>query len=130
MIRVLNIVLIVVTGLACVGLYQIAEEARVAQAELRKVRTEIADEQNAITILGAEWARVTQPARIQALAARHLPLAEDPTLQLSSLTLLPPRALNPAEEPVFRTASIVVPEPAPDQNSESQDFAFVSYSGM
>lgn len=130
MIRVLNIALVVVTGLACIGLYQIAEEARVAHAELRKVQAEIAGERNAIAILGAEWARLTQPARIQALAARHLPLAEDPTLQLSSLTMLPPRALIPTEEPVFRTASIVVREPAQEQISESQDFALVSYSGM
>jgi cell division protein FtsL len=130
MLRILNIALVVVTGLACIGLYQIAEEARVAQADLRKVQAEIAGEENAIAILGAEWARLTQPARIQALAARHLPLAEDPTLQLSSLTLLPPRALNPAEEPAFRTASIVVPEPARDQAPEAQDIALASYSGM
>jgi len=130
MLRILNIALVVVTGLACIGLYQIAEEARVAQADLRKVQAEIAGEENAIAILGAEWARLTQPARIQALAARHLPLAEDPTLQLSSLTLLPPRALNPAEEPAFRTASIVVPESARDQVPEAQDIALASYSGM
>ena len=130
MIRVLTIALCVVTVFACVGLYQIAEEARVAQAELRKVEAEIAGERNAIAILGAEWARLTQPARIQALAARHLPLAEDPTLQLSSLTLLPPRALTPTEEPAFRTASIVVPDLAQEKISESQDFALVSYSGM
>ena len=130
MLRILNIALVVVTGLACIGLYQIAEEARVAQADLRKGQAEIAGEENAIAILGAEWARLTQPARIQALAARHLPLAEDPTLQLSSLTLLPPRALNPAEEPAFRTASIVVPEPARDQAPEAQDIALASYSGM
>ncbi len=111
-------------------MYQIAEEARVAQADLRRVQAEIAGEQNAMAILGAEWARMTQPARIEALAARHLPLTEDPTLQLSSLTLLPPRALNPTEEPAFRTASIVVPEPAQEQIPESQEFAIVSYSGM
>ena len=130
MLRFLNIALAVVTGLACIGLYQIAEEARVARAELQEVKAEIAGEENALAILGAEWARLTQPARIQALAARHLPMAEDPTLQLSSLTLLPPRALNPTEEPSFRTASIVVPDPTLEQTSDSQEFALVSYSGM
>ena len=105
MIRVLNFALIVVTGLACLGLYRIAEEARIAQAELRVAESEIMAEQNALAVLGAEWARLTQPARISALAARHLQLADEPTLQLSSLTLLPPRALVPTEEPIFRSAS-------------------------
>jgi len=130
MIRILNFALIVVTGLACIGLYRIAEEARIAQTDLRKVEAEINAEENAIAILGAEWARLTQPARIQALAARHLPLVEEPTLQLSSLTLLPPRALTPTEEPTFRTASIVVPKPAQEQISAPQELTLASYSGM
>ena len=130
MIRILNFALIVVTGLACIGLYRIAEEARVAQADLRTAEAEINGEKNAIAVLGAEWARLTQPARIQALAARHLPLVEEPILQLSSLALLPPRALTPTEEPTFRTASIVVPEPAQEQMSASQELTLASYSGM
>ena len=129
MIRILNFALIVVTGLACLGLYHIAEEARIAQAELRKVEAEIMSEKNAITVLGAEWARLTQPARISALAARHLPLADRPTLQLSSLVMLP-RALVPTEEPIFRTASIVVPELAQEQAIAAQDLALSSYFGM
>ncbi len=130
MIRILNFALIVVTGLACIGLYRIAEEARVAQADLRTAEAEINSEKNAIAVLGAEWARLTQPARIQALAARHLPLVEEPILQLSSLTLLPPRALTSTEEPTFRTANIVVPEPAQEQMSASQELTLASYSGM
>ncbi len=130
MIRILNVSLIVVTALACIGLYRIAEEARVAQADLRTAEAEISREQNALIVLGAEWARLTQPARIQALTARHLPLAEEPTLQLSSLTLLPPRALIPVEDPTFRAASIEVFDPAQEQPPASQDLALASYSGM
>jgi hypothetical protein len=130
MIRFLNIVLIAVSAIACLGLYRIAEEARIAQAELTTARSEIIDEQNAIAVLGAEWARLTQPARIQALVARHLPLAEEPTLQLSSMKLLPPRALVPAEETIFRTASIVVRQSGQEENVESQDVILASYSGM
>ena len=130
MIRMLNFALIVVTGLACLGLYRIAEEARIAQAELRAAESEIMSEQNALAVLGAEWARLTHPARIQALAARHLPLADEPTLQLSSLTLLPPRALVPTEEPIFRTASMLVPQAAQEQADAPQDLALTSYSGM
>lgn len=130
MIRVLNFALVVVTGLACLGLYRIAEEARVSEADLRMVKAQIIEEENAIAVLGAEWARLTQPARIQALAARHLPLSDEPTLQLSSLTFLPPRALVPVEEPPFRTASIVVPEPTQEPSSAQKELTLVSYSGM
>jgi len=130
MIRFLNFSLIIVTGLACLGVYRIAEEARIAQAELRMATAQILEEHNAIAVLGAEWARLTKPARIQALAARHLSLAENPTLQLSSLALLPPRALVPAEEPIFRTASIVVSELAQEQTEVVQDMTLASYSGM
>jgi hypothetical protein len=130
MIRCLNIALIVVTAIACLGLYRIAEEARIAQAELRATQSAIVDEQNAIAVLGAEWARVTQPARISALVAKHLPLADEPTLQLSSMRMLPPRALVPADEPIFRTASIVVREPNQGHNAATQDVTLASYSGM
>jgi cell division protein FtsL len=130
MIRFLNFALIIVTGFSCLGIYRIAEEARIAQAELRMASAQIMQEQNAIAVLGAEWARLTQPARIQALAARHLSLADEPTLQLSSMTLLPPRALVPAEEPIFLTASIVVLEPAQEQTEMAQDLTLASYFGM
>ena len=130
MIRFLNIALIAVTVIACLGLYHVAEEARIAQAELQSTQSAIIDEQNAIAVLGAEWARVTQPARISALVAKHLSLGEEPTLQLSSLKSLPPRALKPADEPIFRTASIVVRDPNQGHNAITQDVTLVSYSGM
>ena len=89
MIRTLNFFCIAITGLVCLGLYRLAEEARVASADLRATRAAIETERSTLTVLGAEWARVTQPARIQALAARHLDLTDKPVLQLSSLTQLP-----------------------------------------
>ena len=76
MIRTINLALVLVTGLLCLGLYRVAEAARVAHAELAETRAAIARENDAMVVLGAEWARVTQPARIAALAGRHLKLAE------------------------------------------------------
>jgi hypothetical protein len=46
------------------------------------------------------------------------------------LVMLPPRALVPTEEPIFRTASIVVPELAQERAIAAQDLALSSYSGM
>lgn len=129
MIRLLNLAFIVVTAVACLGLYRIAEEARIASAELDRTEAAIAEERDALVVLGAEWARVTEPTRIEALAARHLPLSDEPTLQLSSLTALPERGLVPSDEPAIHSASVVVPQPAPAREAVQPDTKHVSYSG-
>src|SRR5215213_8479953 len=111
MIRTLNFAFIAITGFVCLGLYRIAEEARVASADLRQAQASIVREQDTLAVLGAEWARVTQPGRIQALAERHLKLSDTPVAQVSSLTQLPERApLVP--ESSFATVKAVVPDVA------------------
>ena len=115
MIRTLNFAFLAITGLVCLGLYHVAEEARVAQADLRETQAAIVRERDAITVLGAEWARLTQPARIQALTERHLDLSDRPAVELSALTDLPSKA-QPAPEETFSNAKAVVPAPAtPEQ---------------
>ena len=44
-----------------------------------------------MSVLQAEWARVADPARIQRLAQAELGLTDAPTVELSSLELLPRR---------------------------------------
>lgn len=122
MIRTLDFVFLAMTGLVCLGLYGIAERARVAEADLRASERAIAREHDTLTVLGAEWARVTQPARIQALAERHLDLADMPAVQVSSLAALPrkdaPPTLGapPLREDNFRLAgqTLSAPDAAPE----------------
>jgi hypothetical protein len=111
MIRTFNFALIAFTGLVCLGLYHIAEEARVAQAELVGTRQAIARERDTLTVLGAEWARLTQPARIQALAARHLELADKPEAELSALKELPRKGAPLV--PGVRNAKAIAPPASP-----------------
>jgi hypothetical protein len=111
MIRTLNFAFIAITGFVCLGLYRIAEEARVASADLRQTQAAIVREQDTLAVLGAEWARVTQPGRIQALAERHLKLSDTPVAQVSSLTQLPEKAPLVAESG-FATVKAVVPDVA------------------
>jgi hypothetical protein len=87
--RTLNFAFVLLTGIACLGLYRIAEEVRIARADLAATQHAIAKEHETIVVLGAEWARLTQPARIAALAERRLALADMPSIELSSLSSLP-----------------------------------------
>ena len=110
MIRTLNFAFIAITGFVCLGLYRIAEEARVAQVDLRQTRAAIVREQDALAVLGAEWARVTQPARIQALSQKHLPLSDLPVAQVSSLSQLPQKAPAITPDSGFAVVKAVAPE--------------------
>jgi hypothetical protein len=115
MIRVLNFTAILMTGLICLGVYRIAEEARMTTLQLRQTTAAIAQENQSMIVLGAEWARITQPDRIQALAERHLNLSDRPLAQLASVGQLPPKFL-PQSESSIRNANAVVPQPATSQH--------------
>ena len=115
MIRVLNFSLVLMTGLICLAVYRVAEEARMTSLQLRDARATIAQEQQSMTVLGAEWARLTQPDRIQALAERHLRLSDHPVAQLASVGQLPPKFM-PQPESQIRNANVIVPQqPAPQR---------------
>ena len=92
-----------------IGLYRVAEEARVTAAELRQTQKSILEEQDTLAILGAEWARVTQPSRIQALAQRQLDLNDKPAAALTSLTQLPEKIPPLAPEGSIRNVNAVAP---------------------
>jgi len=111
MIRTLNFLVVAMTGLACLGLYRIAEETRVARAELIETQRTITAEQQRLAVLETEWAGLVAPARIEALAARHLDLSDAPALALSSLAQLPRRGDAPllAETAPLRAAKVREP---------------------
>ena len=113
MIRTLNFAFIAITSLSCLGVYRTAEQARVEQGALKATQAAIIRENNMLIVLGAEWARITQPARIQALTQRHLDLSDSPTLELSSLSQLPLKDAPLAPEGEIRNAKAVVPQSTP-----------------
>ena len=106
----LNFICLALTGLVCLGLYNLAEETRIAQVELRVTKAAIQREHDTLTVLGAEWSRVTQPTRIHALAQKHLALIDRPSLRLTSLAQLPRKdmPLVPNSGQIL-TAKAVVP---------------------
>src|SRR3954471_10336614 len=115
MIRVINFFCFAVSAFACLALYHVSEQTRVTRAETRFVHSRIAQEEQLMDVLQAEWGRVADPSRIQRLAEAQLGAEDKAAVELSSLTLLPRRGdANTVGDAEVRSASAVVPSPAPE----------------
>lgn len=112
MIRVVNFFCFAVSAFACLALYHVSEQTRVARAELRAMQHDIAQEQQVAHVLQAEWGRVADPSRIARLAQSQLGMEDKAAVELSSMTLLPRRGEDQIGDAQVRSASAV--EPAND----------------
>ena len=123
--RVLNIVVIGALVLAAAYVYRIKFDSTVQAERLAKIRGEVRRERDRIAALRAEWGELDNPARIEALAKRFLPLKPIAPTQFDTLDqlpdrppqLVPPNSTDPIgsmieilAEPAVTTGS--VPEPA------------------
>ena len=91
MMRVLNICVIGALVLAAADVYKIKFESTRQAQRVAKLRMEIRREHDAIAALRAEWAKLDNPARIQNLVRRHLPLKPVEGRQFDTLDNLPER---------------------------------------
>src|SRR5438067_2306167 len=91
MMRVLNICVIVALVLAAADVYTIKFQSTRQAQRVAKLRLEIRRERDAVAALRAEWAKLDNPARIQDLARRHLPLVPVEPRQIDPLDNLPER---------------------------------------
>lgn len=97
--RFIHLIVVAALVAAAVDVYKIKFESTVQAERLAKLRVEIRRERDGIAALRAEWAQLDNPARIQALAQRHLTLkAIDPT-QIEQLDHLPERPPAPVAPP-------------------------------
>lgn len=71
MMRLINLTLLVLTGLAAVTVYQVKHRADQAAERVATVKRSVLAEEEAISLLKAEWSLLVQPARIQGLIERH-----------------------------------------------------------
>lgn len=74
MIRMITIVGVLIAISAAAGLYKVKLRTVALADEVRQISREIARDQEAITVLRAEWSLLNQPDRLQALAEKHLNL--------------------------------------------------------
>ncbi|MBU1174488.1 MAG: hypothetical protein KKH72_03720 [Alphaproteobacteria bacterium] len=100
MIRVLNIVLLVACGVGLIGVYALKYQSEGVASRRLELQTQIADQQDQLSVMRAEWAYVTQPGHIAPIVRRHaesLDLAQIRADQFISVDALPmrPAAMDP-----------------------------------
>jgi hypothetical protein len=114
--RFIHLIVVAALVAAAVDVYRIKFEAAAQAERVGKLRSAIRREHDAIAALRARWAQLDNPARIQALAQRHLSLRpiEDPEVVApASLPERPPAADTPARP--SRGTAVVVLEAVEDE---------------
>jgi len=120
MIRVINFFCFALSALACLALYQVSEQTRVARLQLVSVHRHIADERQLAETLQAEWARVSAPAQVGHASEVSTTDDDKPAVVLASTSLLPRRGDNVAADAELRSAAAVVTVP---DNAGTSDMA-------
>jgi hypothetical protein len=106
--RILHFCVLILLISAAAYVYEIKFESTLRAERVAKMRVDVQRERDAIAALRAEWATLDNPARLQGLARRHLPLRPAEATQYDPLTRLPdraPSAMQPA--PTDAIASII-----------------------
>ena len=99
-------------------LFQIKQEVRSLEEEIAVTQRDILRDQEAVHVLEAEWSYLNSPARIAALAERHLGLAPIPAERVVGFDDLPlpgapeDEALPDAAEPQRKSPATLVTAPA------------------
>jgi cell division protein FtsL len=91
-VRVLNLLVIGMLVMAATYVYRVKFDATVQAEQLARLRGEVRRERDKIAALRAEWEQLDNPARIEALAKRFLPLQPIAPTQFDSLNRLPERS--------------------------------------
>jgi hypothetical protein len=97
--RFIHLIVVATLVAAAVDVYKIKFEATVQAERVARLRAEIRREKETIAALRAEWAQLDNPARIQALAQRHLAIKPMEPTQVEPFDRLPERPPAPAPTP-------------------------------
>ena len=90
---------LVAGSVTALTLFQIKQEVRSLEQEIAATRGAILRDQEALHVLEAEWSYLNSPARIAALAERHLGMASIPAERVIGFADLPLPAAPQEEVP-------------------------------
>lgn len=92
--RLLNFCVVVLLIVATAYVYEIKFEATLRASRVAEMRGEVRRESDAIASYRAEWARLENPGRLEALRLRHLQIRPPELWQFDKLDALPGRPLE------------------------------------
>lgn len=91
MIRTLNIVSFMMSVVLAVVLYTVKYDAQDEVKRIKKLKVEVRQEVETISILRAEWSHLNQPDRLKRLAERYTKLVPLSASQIVTVNNLPDR---------------------------------------
>lgn len=92
--RLLNFCVVMLLIVATAYVYEIKFEATLRATRVAEMRGEVRRERDAIATYRAEWARLENPGRLEALRLRHLNIKPPELWQFDTLEGLPGRPLE------------------------------------
>jgi hypothetical protein len=124
MIRTTDIALFTLMMAAAAGTYKIKAEANQKFAEIKRIETQIAREEDTIDLLEADWSMLTQPDRLQRLSesfAAQLPLQPIEARQVVGVEDIPQKGIAaPGEDIIGETIAKIAKEKA-GESTAAQD---------
>jgi len=96
MIRMGTLLWLLLVGASGYAMFQVKYEVAQLDEQLGRVNREIAKNEEAMRVLGAEWSFLDQPGRLAPLAQRYLDLKPIAPAQILHLDAVPRRAPPPA----------------------------------
>jgi hypothetical protein len=109
--RLLNLCVLVLLVIAAAYVYEIKFESTLRAERVGKMRADVRRERDAIAALRAEWATLDNPARIQGLVRRHLPLGPADATQYDALDRLPDRSPVVMQPPIDDAIATLIENP-------------------
>jgi len=109
--RIFNLSMLVLLVIAAVYVYEIKFESTLRAERVGKMRADVRREHDAIAALRAEWATLDNPARIQGLVRRHLPLGPADATQYHALDQLPERSPVVMRPPIDDAITTMIENP-------------------
>ncbi len=109
--RLFNVLLLAAMIVGAAVTYNMKHKAEVAAGHVADLQAEIAREKDQITLLKAEWSMLTQPARLQELAAKYHdyfrlePFSTDQVATIDEIPLRPAGAGEDASRTLARIAA-------------------------
>jgi hypothetical protein len=114
--RLLHLMVIGTLLFAAAYVYRIKMESTVRTERVMQLRNDLRHEREAVAALRAEWSRLDNPARLQALAQRHTSLRRLEATQFDQLANLPAKPPPPKPE-VADPIGAMIDESDPDLTS-------------